>query len=76
MLKVTVHCELSRSSTDSPVGDTPVFFFFLKKIGNTTQGMLIKREIKDSSGITDVTVGVNIAKCCWFQGIKLFSPFI
>ena len=50
--------------------------FFLKKIGNTTQGMLVKREIKDSSGITDVTVGVNIAKCCWFQGIKLFSPFI
>ena len=38
--------------------------------------MLVKREIKDSSGITDVTVGVNIAKCCWFQGIKLFSPFI
>ena len=26
MLKVTVHCELSSSSTDSPVGDTPVFF--------------------------------------------------
>ena len=56
--------------------ETLLFFFFLKKIGNTIQGMLIKREIKDSSDITDVTVGVNIAKCCWFQGIKLFSPFI
>ena len=26
MLKVTLHCELSRFSTDSPFGDTPVFF--------------------------------------------------
>ena len=74
MLKVTLHCELPRSSTDSPIGDTPVFL----KIGNTTQGLLVKREIKDSSGITDVTGGgvVNIARCCWYQGIKLFSPFI
>ena len=31
MLKVTVHCELSRSSTDYPVGDTPVFFFFFEE---------------------------------------------
>lgn len=76
MLKVTLQCELSRCPTDSPVRDTTVFFFFFKKIGNATQGMLVKREIKDSSGITDVTVGVNMARCCWYQGIKLFPPFI
>ena len=73
MLKVTLHCELPRSSTDSPIGDTPVFL----KIGNTTQGLLVKREIKDSSGITDVTGGVGgkYSQVLLVPGHKAIFPF-
>ena len=37
--------------------------------------MLVKRENKGSGGIADIIEEVNIDSCCWYQGMKFFSPF-